>query len=216
MFNLNSAQMYEVFFNECLLHLLVKSQNSSSHNIGKQVEIQSLDSFLEFLKTIGCAKYAEEPFLVVFSNEALLQSAINGFHQLPAAGGLIRRADGKLLFIYRLGKWDLPKGKIEEGELVRQAAIREVEEECGLGGVKILRELPSTYHIYCSPWLPADDNWVWKETRWFEMVYDGTEHPSPQTEEDITEIRWFARSELDEVLGNTYGNIARLLCRYFG
>lgn len=206
--------MYKVFFNECPLHLSVKSQNSSLRNISNAVDIQSVEFFCAFLEAIDCLKYAEEPILMVFRDEALLRSAILHFHQLPAAGGLVCRNDDKMLFIHRLGKWDLPKGKIEEGESVQGAAVREVEEECGIDGVQVLRPLTSTYHIYRSPWLPADDNWVWKETSWFEMNYSGTETPVPQTEEDITEIRWFAMDELDEVLANTYGNIAKLIRSY--
>lgn len=214
MFNLNSSQMYKVFFKECLLHLFVKSQISSSHNIDKVVEYQSFGVFLELLKAIDCLKHVEEPILVVFSDEATLQSAVQSFHQLPAAGGLVRRGDGRILFIHRLGKWDLPKGKIETGESVQEAALREVEEECSISHLTIIRLLPSTYHIYRSPWLPAGDNWVWKETCWFEMFYDGSELPSPQIEEDITEIRWFAPDELSEMLANTFGNIAWLVRSY--
>lgn len=214
MFNLNSRQMYKVFLNECPLRLSAKTQNSSLGNICKVIEIQELDGLFDFLLTIDCLKYAEEPVSVVFNTEELLLATIKSFHQLPAAGGLLRRGDGRILFIHRLKKWDLPKGKIEDGESIEDAAIREVEEECGISGVKILKPLPSTYHIYRSPWLPADDNWVWKETRWFEMYYDGNETPVPQTEEDITEIRWFGVDELNEVLANTYGNISSLIRNY--
>jgi 8-oxo-dGTP pyrophosphatase MutT (NUDIX family) len=121
---------------------------------------------------------------------------------------------GEFLFIRRLGRWDLPKGKIESGECVEDAAVREVEEECGIHGPKVVRKLPSTYHIYRSPYIPEPNNWVWKETAWFEMKYNGQEVPVPQQEEDISEIRWFSSEELSEVYASTYGNLKLLLQNY--
>jgi 8-oxo-dGTP pyrophosphatase MutT (NUDIX family) len=73
------------------------------------------------------------------------------FLEVPAAGGVVKSND-RLLFIFRNGKWDLPKGKIDEGENPPEAALREVSEECGIAGQQIKKQLPSTFHIYPSPY----------------------------------------------------------------
>ena len=130
--------------------------------------------------------------------------------ELAAAGGVVRR-NGELLFIFRNGKWDLPKGKIDAGEEKQEAALREVEEECGISGHQILRQLPTTYHIYQSPYKKTKGEWIFKPTYWFEMAYSGLRDGQPQTEEGITELKWFKPSELDEVLENTYENLKELI-----
>ena len=132
---------------------------------------------------------------------------------IVAAGGLVKNTKGEILFIKRFGKWDLPKGKIDKGEDAKEAAVREVEEECGISGLSIVGELSPTYHIY----LPdrkaglQDDKKVLKKTHWFEMSYNGDEPLKPQTEEGITEVRWLNESDMKMVLDNTYNSIRELL-----
>jgi len=126
------------------------------------------------------------------------------FVEIPAAGGLVKNQVGSLLFIKRLGVWDLPKGKVEKNETPAEAAIREVEEECGLTDLKIIRQLDSTFHIYRSSYLPFPKNLVLKETKWFFMSYSGNEAPVPQVEEDIEEVAWFAPEDLEQVYSNIY------------
>jgi len=125
---------------------------------------------------------------------------------IEAAGGLVKNAKGEILFIQRLGKWDLPKGKIDKGEDAKGAAIREVEEECGISGLSIAGELSPTYHTYT-----RDDKNVLKKTYWFEMSCKGDETLKPQTEEGITEVRWFSENEMKMVLDNTYNSIRELV-----
>ncbi|WP_167609856.1 NUDIX hydrolase [Maribellus sediminis] len=129
---------------------------------------------------------------------------------IEAAGGVVRR-NGELLFILRNGKWDLPKGKIDAGEEKQEAALREVEEECGISDHQIVKELPTTYHIYQSPYKKTKGEWIFKPTYWYEMEYSGSFHGEPQTEEGITQLKWFKPSDLDEVLENTYENLKVLI-----
>lgn len=138
----------------------------------------------------------------------------NAMIVIEAAGGIIRRGE-ELLFIFRNGKWDLPKGKIDEGEIPEEAALREVEEECGIHEHRIVRPLQPSYHIYRSPYKKSFGKWIFKKTHWFEMKYEATESGMPQKEEGITEIRWFNRNNLDEVVNNTYENLKELLRHYF-
>jgi len=118
---------------------------------------------------------------------------------IEAAGGLVKNKKGKYLFIFRNGKWDLPKGKREKGETIKKCAKREVEEECGIKGLKIVRQLPTTYHIYS-----LEEKQVLKPTHWFEMECDDASVLIPQTEEGITEVRWFTKTDLKIVKRNTY------------
>ncbi len=128
------------------------------------------------------------------------------FKIIEAAGGLVQNEEGKWLFIFRNGKWDLPKGKIEKGEKIRTAAIREVEEECGVSKLQIVKELPSTYHTYF-----MEEKQVLKRTYWFEMTCADTSALVPQVEEGITDVQWLAKSEFKKVKTNTYESILDVL-----
>jgi 8-oxo-dGTP pyrophosphatase MutT (NUDIX family) len=110
------------------------------------------------------------------------------------------------LFIFRFGKWDLPKGKIDGKESPEEAAIREVKEETGLSDIRILGPLPSTYHIF-----QGKVNLILKRTWWFEMEAGSNQRLIPQTEEDISEVKWVARGLQKDVLENTYGSIKELV-----
>lgn len=129
---------------------------------------------------------------------------------IEAAGGVVKRED-RILFIFRNGKWDLPKGKIDKGECAEEAALREVEEECGIKGHSIVKMLPSTYHLYQSPYKSTKGKWIFKETHWFEMEYNDSNDGLPETGEGITEVRWFHPSQLTDVLLNTYENLKELI-----
>lgn len=128
------------------------------------------------------------------------------FKVIHAAGGLVKNKKGNILFIYRRGKWDLPKGKMEKGETPAESAIREVSEECGISDLTIVRELSSSFHAY-----PEKDGPVLKETHWFEMKYGGKASPVPQLEEDITEAKWLNQNKITKALSNTYGSIRELI-----
>lgn len=128
------------------------------------------------------------------------------FIHLEAAGGYVLNQEGQALFIFRLGKWDLPKGKIEEGESIEEAAKREVEEECGIGDLKIISSLPATYHIY-----QLKEDLYFKTTHWFQMLSNDRFELVPQTEENIEAVVWADAIKQQELLKNTYPNIIELL-----
>lgn len=207
--------MYKVFFNEYQLRFLFENKNSSTVNIGQYIDIECFEDFRTLVESLESGKYAEELFIGCRISPNLLQQLINEMTLIPAAGGLVKNEHDQYLFIRRLGRWDLPKGKVEMHEPVRDAALREVEEECGLSDLLVLRELPPTFHMYRSPYIREKNNLVWKQTTWFEMLHTGQGKLVPQTEEDIEEVRWFGRHELDEVYACTYANLKELLRFYF-
>jgi ADP-ribose pyrophosphatase YjhB (NUDIX family) len=120
---------------------------------------------------------------------------------IPAAGGLVLNQKKEVLFIYRNNTWDLPKGWIEQGETVENAAIREVEEECGILKLTITKKIITTYHIYFQEGMKL------KETHWFLMTSDYDKVLTPQLEEGITNVLFKDEAAIDAALKNTYANI---------
>lgn len=129
------------------------------------------------------------------------------FKIIKAAGGLVLKED-KMLMIYRLKRWDLPKGKLEEGEKRREAAVREVEEECSIR-VELVRKLCNTWHHY-----QIGNNQVLKQTKWYLMQCLDDSRMKPQLEEDIEDIRWMDRTEVEEALKNSYATIKMVIEQY--
>ena len=105
------------------------------------------------------------------------------FTPVEAAGGVVVNDCGEWLMIHRNGRWDLPKGHWEPGETIEECAVREVGEETGVRGVRIVRPLCETFHAY-----PMRGRWELKRTRWFEMRFDGACALSPQREEGIERV----------------------------
>lgn len=122
-----------------------------------------------------------------------------------AGGGLVYNKKGEVLFIFRNGKWDLPKGGIEKGEEIEDTAIREVEEETGVSGLSITKKLQKTYHVFI-----RNGRYKLKITHWFEMKTDFEGTPMPQEDEGIEKVAWLNPEEVQEALKNSYENIKLL------
>lgn len=131
--------------------------------------------------------------------------------KIIAAGGLVTNMEDKLLLIFRRGKWDLPKGKLEEGETIEQCAVREVVEETGITNIKLHHFIDITHHDYFDLW--HNDN-VTKETHWFAMKIFEDQPLIPQTEEGITEIKWMDELSLKKCLQNSYPNIIEIIGKW--
>ena len=116
------------------------------------------------------------------------------FTEVGAAGGLVRHASGKYLFIEKKGKLDLPKGHIEPGEEPDSCALREVSEECGISGHSIVKSLPPSYHTYS--WEGIS---YLKKTSWFLMSYNGIMVTEPQVSEGITKVEWLSPDEISNI-----------------
>jgi ADP-ribose pyrophosphatase YjhB (NUDIX family) len=127
---------------------------------------------------------------------------------VKAAGGLIRKKD-KFLMIYRMKKWDLPKGKKETGEDYRRTAEREINEECNVE-VKVGKKLCTTWHTYT-----MNKNSMLKKTRWFVMDLEDDTRLKPQLEEDIEDIRWMTQKEVYHALENSYRSIRFVFEEYY-
>ncbi len=132
------------------------------------------------------------------------------FPLIRAAGGVVRSLSpaGPILMIHRLGKWDLPKGKIDPGEGQETAALREVREECGIGDLKIIKKLSNTFHLY-----EFRGVMVVKITYWYLMLSEDHGQLQPQLEEGITEVKWVNEKDIYHLLPDAYSSIADLLSK---
>ena len=128
-----------------------------------------------------------------------------------AAGGLVTNEQGQLLMIFRRGHWDLPKGKLDEGESIEACAVREVQEETGVGNLQLGKLIGKTYHEYFDKWVNED---VIKETWWYEMKAFGKQQLTPQTEEDIEQIVWASNEEIPTYLNNSFPNIIDIIAKW--
>ncbi len=144
--------------------------------------------------------------LIHKNEKKLLKKFLRLLPNVIAGGGKVYNDKGDILFIYRNGKWDLPKGKAEKKETIEITAIREVEEETGVKGVEIIKPLETTYHIF-----KRNGKYRIKVTYWFEMktAYDGP--LEPQENEGITKVEWLGVGESKMALVNSYANIKLLV-----
>lgn len=126
---------------------------------------------------------------------------------LEAGGGLVQNPQGEILFIYRLGHWDLPKGKPDKNENMEETAIREVEEECGVSGLTLLNPLPSTWHVYRL----GGGALALKQSYWYHMLCRDWATLKPQTEENITDARWEKMPVQVSIMDNAWLSIRELI-----
>lgn len=126
--------------------------------------------------------------------------------KMIAAGGLVLNERNELLMIFRRGKWDLPKGKLDEGETIEACAVREVEEETGLRNIQLHELIDTTLHTYTEKGKTIE-----KLTYWYCMQTDSKQQLIPQTEEDIQQIKWIPVTDIHTYLENTYDNIIAII-----
>jgi len=140
--------------------------------------------------------------------EGLKEFVKGQFKVIKAAGGLVRKKD-KVLMIYRLKKWDLPKGKKESGERYSETAVREVEEECNIT-VKLGKKICTTWHTYT-----MNKNNMLKRTKWYVMNLNDDGKMKPRLEEDIEDLRWMTQKDVYHALENSYKSIQFVFEEYY-
>lgn len=197
--------MYKVFVNEKKL-----SFNNSPTTVEKNIRFEgttSLEIALDLLENTST------PEINIYGENAheIWKEFSSMMKVIEAAGGIVTSNEEKVLFIYRLSKWDLPKGKLEPNEKLDEAAKREVEEETGLKELILEKFINTTYHIYKEK-RDGPEERILKATHWFKMQYIGNETPKPQVEEGITMVDWKPVDEIKkEVFPNTFNNIKLIL-----
>lgn len=141
--------------------------------------------------------------------EALRKAFWKNFNVIVAAGGIVKNEKEEILMIFRRGKWDMPKGKLDKGESIETCAVREVEEETGILDTKLLSPLTKTYHVY-----DEFGKHILKESHWFSMFSPGQQKLIPQLSEQITAIEWTDKKRRKQLLEECYPLIRDLLNGY--
>ncbi|MEP7164561.1 MAG: NUDIX domain-containing protein [Ferruginibacter sp.] len=149
---------------------------------------------------------------IIWNNdlEKLKAAFFRNFTVIEAAGGIVQNDEKDLLFIFRRGKWDLPKGKMEKNELPEICAAREIEEETGVKNLKLKKKIGDTYHIY-----DEFGKHFLKMSHWYYFTCTSKQDLQPQTTEDITQVKWFRTKDIKTPIANTYATIKDILSSFF-
>lgn len=194
--------MIKIFYPEKIIYLIKDKRKFVEK---KTAVLQAIDSSAEMEKVFDEVinkKTVKEIYFFNQNEEQLFAYFSKLFKVIDAAGGLVANEKKQWLFIFRHEHWDLPKGKLERNEAIADAAIREVEEECGIKGLSIVKQLPASYHVYF-----IKKQAVLKRTYWFEMTCTDKSPLIPQLEEGITDVKWFSKSDLKKVWDNTFESV---------
>jgi 8-oxo-dGTP pyrophosphatase MutT (NUDIX family) len=193
---------YRIYINDNTLYI-----TSSLPEYAEEMEQLGVPgfNFAGFYKSLA-ATTGKTYLLLDADPKALFKKIRKSCLIIKAAGGLVVSNKGNYLFIFRNKKWDLPKGKVEKGEKMKEAAQREVEEECGVKIWSNDEKLCKTFHVYT-----LGNKIVLKKTNWYSMTVKGEPKLIPQKEEGITKANWLNKTELAPVLANTYPSIMDVL-----
>lgn len=198
--------MYKIFINDKPLLLADNYAEYRATETRLLVNYHGEDDLIYGIQALEGQK-AITSVMIFSSDLASLWGAFKSRYKIiEAAGGLVKNTSDDYLLIFRNGKWDLPKGKLEKSETPDVAALREVEEECGITNMKIEAELPNTYHTY-----ELKGKNILKISYWFSMSYSGNEIPEPQLDEGIVKAEWLDSERIRDALTNSYSSVKEML-----
>ncbi|MCR5645084.1 MAG: NUDIX domain-containing protein [Bacteroidales bacterium] len=198
--------MYKIFYEQrALIFPNIEEKDLDLNITSTQLESYEVEKIHNFLRQWLVVNLTEDVTIDGISPEVLSAALLRTFRLAPAAGGVVM-AEDQFAAIERHGIPDLPKGHIEEGEDAATAALREVEEETGLQGLNLVKQLPTSWHCYL-----YEEEWRLKPTFWYLMTTDNPSDTQPQTDEDITQVTFLSEYDLEWFLNNTYRSIAETL-----
>ena len=198
--------MYKIFHeNKALVFPKIEGDSLKFDATPQESDRYDAELLCDFLPEWLDDRDPGDTFIHEVSENAVALALKETFKMAPAAGGIVVK-DGKIVSILRHGIPDLPKGHIEKGETPEVAALREVEEEAGIGNLQIVKALPSTWHCYLE-----HEQWTLKRTYWYLMESEETIQPKPQTEEGITEIKLIGNEDIEMFQKNTFRSISEIL-----
>lgn len=148
--------------------------------------------------------FTENDFQIIEDQQSF-DELLKEFEFIRAAGGIVRNEKGEILMIFRRGKWDFPKGKVEAGEDNSTAALREVREETGVTARITEGKAISIFHTY-----DTYGKKMLKETVWFPMRALSQQNLTPQTEEEIAQAVWIPAEKINELLQASYASLQEL------
>ena len=207
---MKGQQMYKIYVNRTKVTLLPSTDVPSDFtNTDKRlISVYSgkTKSLFNFIDMFEKSRRIKECIIHYHDFEILKKDFQSLYRVVPAGGGLVKNEKDEILFIFRRGSWDLPKGKLDADETKRAAAVREVEEETGIQGVSIVRKLTVTNHTYRD----KKERRCIKKSHWYLMTCK--DQPlTPQTEEDIEEACWLTLESFDQKEGRVYKSISDVL-----
>ncbi|MDZ4667805.1 MAG: NUDIX domain-containing protein [bacterium] len=197
--------MYTFFINDKPLLLALAKDNSPQFLHIPSIDYTSDTKLMDFVRQVE--DIGSHGIQLICANPTeVMQELKSHFTVIHAGGGIVYNEVGQLLMMKRLGKWDLPKGKIDPGETVEEGALREVEEECGINKLKIRSFFQNSYHTY-----KLQGHRFLKLTHWYLMdsTFEGV--LVPQLEESITEVKWINLAEVNLETLDTYESIRSIL-----
>ena len=192
--------MYKVFVNDKALFLTNEVEKETNFKI---FLLESIDIKKLIIKLFQ--NKIENAFLYHPDEKLIMKTLKAKIPVVKAGGGLVYNGDGKVLFIYRNGKWDLPKGGTEKNETMEETAMREVEEETGVSGLSVINKLQKTYHVF-----KRNGRYKLKQTYWYEMKSTFKGNPIGQVDEGIEKVVWVDPIDIPKLLENSYENIKLL------
>ena len=199
--------MYKVFFNQKPIVLTTEINTPKEDSPFFYVKFTNKKFIVHVLKS----KKVKMLFLYHSKEEKLWYYFFNMFKLIEAAGGLVRNLNtNQYLFIFRNKKWDLPKGRINKNEDVKNAAIREVEEETGVENLSIIKPLNTTFHIF-----KKNRKYRLKKTFWYSMTTDYDKELTPETREGIEKAIWINKDSIPSLKNKMYRNINLVISSYF-
>lgn len=192
--------MKTIFYQQNKIHISNNEIPGFKHSFINPDEFQ--------IKTILRLFLSENEYecILIGNKKSILKNIRDHFIHIRAAGGVVLNNRKHILFIKRLGLWDLPKGKMEKNESKKECAVREVEEECGITGLRVIQKLNSSYHVY-----QLNNSWIFKTSYWYMMEYLHNEPLVPQKEEHIEMAIWLNPNSYDPKKYETYPAIEKVL-----
>ena len=192
-------QNYKVFINNGLIFFGQKQELPNMEPTYADFQTISLLDIPQIIDGIKTNRIAANYWVNHTDSEEAYQKFASYFEVWTAAGGIVKNNKSEILMIHRFGKWDFPKGHLEENESISEGAVREVLEETGIDSAEVVSQLPCTYHIYS-----FHHDWIIKKTYWYLMHSNYQGKLVPQMEEDILAAIWVPNYALHEYLCKSY------------
>ena len=202
----------KIFFEQGKLYLCNEMDSeleAMKENTAVPFIIEPSTEDIEYILTQLKSHAIDTGILLSSDLERLKKLFFSQFEFIEAAGGVVENTAKEILFIFRRGKWDLPKGKLEADESIAACAEREIEEETGIKNLILQQHLTDTYHVY-----EAFGKRILKKSYWFYFKINNAQTPIAQTEEDITAVKWIKATNVDIPLAESYETISEVIQSY--
>ncbi len=194
----------KIYYNNKPIILTNTAPTDAEARTYAQLDGKTANQFKQALALLEKNEY--NGVMIIGDKTQLEKEMLWSFYPLHSAGGVVRNERDEILMIFRRGKWDLPKGKQDEGEDIETCALREVREETGIKQVKIEEKICNTLHIY-----PMSGQMILKHTAWFKMRASAQELLYPQEEEQIEKALWVKSQDLAPLLVDSFETIKEVL-----